>query len=195
MLASVGSNTRLGLVYRLSVYLIYVWISTFHIKDQPNSISLVKETAVYNLYYFQICTVTVPAQRYQDLLINMQLQYKKVLVLGATSGLGWALAAKFVETGTSVVIVGRRKDRLNDFAKQYSDAGTATVDTAVLDITDLKAIPQFAAHMLSKHPDLDCVFLNSGMQRAVDWTKPENINLESFELEVLTNYTRLHASN
>lgn len=118
----------------------------------------------------------------------MQLKYNKVLMIGATSGLGRALATKLVETGTSVIAVGRRQENLDDFAKsQSSQAGK--VDTARFDITDLKAIPGFAADMFKKHPDIDCVFLNSGMQRAVDWSKPEEVDLEKLDTETLTNYT------
>ncbi len=119
----------------------------------------------------------------------MQLQYKKVLIFGATSGIGWALASKFVETGTSVVVVGRRKERLDDFAKQHGNTEGATVDTAIFDITDLKGIPGFANDMFKKHPDLDCVFLNSGLQRKINWAEPESVDLDTIELEMLTNYT------
>jgi short-subunit dehydrogenase involved in D-alanine esterification of teichoic acids len=119
----------------------------------------------------------------------MQLKYKKVLVIGATSGIGWALAQKFIETGTSVIVVGRRKERLEDFAKRHGNAGNATVDTAVFDITNLAAIPQFADDMFNKHPDLDCVFLNSGLQRTVSWAEPDSFSLETIETEMLTNYT------
>lgn len=118
----------------------------------------------------------------------MQLKYNKVLMLGATSGIGKALAAKFIETGTSVIAVGRRQDKLDEFAKEHSSQ-PGKVDTASFDITNLKAIPGFAADMFKKHPDLDCVFLNSGMQRAIDWTKPDDVDLEKLDTETLTNYT------
>ena len=120
---------------------------------------------------------------------TMQLQYNKVLLIGGSSGIGRALAAKFVETGTSVIIVGRRKERLDEFAKQYGSSGKAAVDTAVFDITDLKAIPRFAADMFDQNPDLDCVFVNSGVQRRIDFTVCENLSLEALDQEVLTNYT------
>lgn len=119
----------------------------------------------------------------------MQLKYKKILVIGATSGIGWALAAKFVETGTSVIVVGRRQEKLDAFVKEYGNAGKATVDSAMLDIIDLKAIPQFADDQFKRHPDIDCVFLNSGIQRALNWSKPEAVSLDSIEEEMLTNYT------
>lgn len=115
------------------------------------------------------------------------LQYKKVLVLGATSGIGWALAAKFVENGTSVIVSGRRQEKLDQFVKEHGSKGH--VDSAAFDITDLKAIPGFAADIFKKHPDIDCVWMNSGLQRAVNWAKPESVELDKIELEVLTNYT------
>ncbi|EMC92397.1 hypothetical protein BAUCODRAFT_287416 [Baudoinia panamericana UAMH 10762] len=118
----------------------------------------------------------------------MPFEYKKVLVLGATSGIGWALASKFIENGVSVIAVGRRKENLDDFAKQHS-SGKATVDTAVFDITKLDQIPKFAEEIFSKHPDLDCVFLNSGVQRHMNWADPSKVNLDNAELEILTNYT------
>ncbi|KAK3082527.1 hypothetical protein LTR53_020282, partial [Teratosphaeriaceae sp. CCFEE 6253] len=71
-----------------------------------------------------------------------------------------------------VIAVGRREQQLEDFAKQHA-GGKASVDTAVFDITKLQDIPGFAKDMFAKHPDLDCVFLNSGVQRHMDWTKPE----------------------
>ena len=94
-----------------------------------------------------------------------------------------------METGTSVVAVGRRKEKLEEFAQEYGTRGEATVDTAAFDITDLKAIPEFASDMFGKHADLDCVMLNSGIQRAVNWAEPEKVDLDTIETEVLTNYT------
>lgn len=120
----------------------------------------------------------------------MQFQYKKALIFGATSGIGWGLASKFVETGTSVVVVGRRKERLDSFVKEHEGKDSkATVDQAVFDITNLKDIPNFASEMFKKHPDIDCVFLNSGVQRNMNWAEPESIDLSNLEMEVLTNYT------
>ena len=43
----------------------------------------------------------------------MSLKYNKVLVLGATSGIGWALAEKIVQDGKHVIIVGRRQEKLD----------------------------------------------------------------------------------
>lgn len=114
-------------------------------------------------------------------------QYKKVLVLGATSGIGWALAAKLVENGTSVIVSGRRKENLDKFVQEYGSKGN--VDSLVFDITDFASIPKVTEDVFKKHPDLDCVWMNSGLQRAVNWAKPESVDLDKMDLEMKTNYT------
>ena len=119
-------------------------------------------------------------------------QYKKVLVIGATSGIGWAMAKKFLDVGSSVIAVGRREAKLEEFKKQYARDGNledgTNCDTAVFDITQLNLIPDFVKIISDKHPDLDCVFLNSGMQRHLNWREPENVDLDLLNTEFTTNY-------
>ncbi|CAK7204066.1 UV-damaged DNA-binding protein rad7 [Sporothrix eucalyptigena] len=112
--------------------------------------------------------------------------YKKALVVGATSGIGEALAIKLAETGTHVVAVGRREDRLQALVGK---APQGTISTLVLDITDLPSIATFASVVTSAHPDLDAVILNSGVQRAFDFGQPGTVDLATLELELKTNYT------
>ncbi|EPE10406.1 short-chain dehydrogenase [Ophiostoma piceae UAMH 11346] len=112
--------------------------------------------------------------------------YKKALIVGATSGIGEALAIKLAETGTEVIAVGRRQDRLDALTRK---APKGTISTQTLDITDLPAIPSFAASLTAAHPDLDAIILNSGVQRAFDFGKPESVDFDIFELELKTNYT------
>lgn len=50
-------------------------------------------------------------------------------------------------------------------------------------------IPQFATEIIADNPDLDCVFVNSGIQRAFDFADPESVDMDSFETELTTNYT------
>ncbi|CAK7230856.1 UV-damaged DNA-binding protein rad7 [Sporothrix bragantina] len=112
--------------------------------------------------------------------------YKKALVVGATSGIGEALAVKLAETGTHVIAVGRREDRLQALVGK---APQGTISIMILDITELSSIATFAQVVLAAHPDLDAVILNSGVQRAFDFGKPETVDLATLELELKTNYT------
>lgn len=116
---------------------------------------------------------------------TMSLKYNKVLVLGATSGIGLAYAEKIVGDGKKAIVVGRRKERLDEFVEKQ---GKDKAEAVVFDITKLDEIPKFAADITRRHPDLDCVILNSGIQRGFDFTKPESIDLPVLDLELTTNY-------
>ena len=50
-------------------------------------------------------------------------------------------------------------------------------------------IPKFASEVISENPDLDCIFVNSGIQRPFDFSKPESVDLDIFDQELITNYT------
>jgi NADP-dependent 3-hydroxy acid dehydrogenase YdfG len=81
----------------------------------------------------------------------MTLPYKKVLVIGATSGIGRALAEKMLASGQSVIAVGRRKENLDSFVKAH---GKEKASSFQFDITALDTIPQFVQKfVLSLHVD------------------------------------------
>ena len=70
----------------------------------------------------------------------MPFQYKNVLVIGATSGIGAAMADRLIQEGSKVIAVGRRQDRLNDFVRKY---GTEKASALKFDITNRQNIDEF----------------------------------------------------
>lgn len=68
----------------------------------------------------------------------MPFQYKKVLVIGATSGIGNALASRLVQEGSFVIVVGRRKEKLEAFVHEH---GKDKSSACPFDITELEKIP------------------------------------------------------
>lgn len=76
----------------------------------------------------------------------MSFPYKTVLVLGATSGIGLALAEKFIENGSHVIAVGRRKENLDSFVSKHGKEKASSIQ---FDITDLSSIPSFAEGSVS----------------------------------------------
>jgi short-subunit dehydrogenase involved in D-alanine esterification of teichoic acids len=115
----------------------------------------------------------------------MSLKYNKVLVIGATSGIGLAYAEKVIQDGKQAIVVGRRTENLDDFVSKH---GSDKAFPIVFDITDLQAIPKFADDVTKQHPDLDCIIINSGIQRGFNFAKPETVDLSVLELEFTTNY-------
>lgn len=116
----------------------------------------------------------------------MSFPYKKVLVVGATSGIGKALATRLVEQGCKVVVVGRRQEQLDAFMNEH---GKDKASAIKFDISDLTKIPAFAKQVTEEHADIDSIFLNSGIQRGLDFTKPQEIDLDMINTEITTNYT------
>jgi NADP-dependent 3-hydroxy acid dehydrogenase YdfG len=71
----------------------------------------------------------------------MELPYKHVVLIGATSGIGKGMADRFIESGIKVTAVGRRQDRLDEFVKKY---GVQKANGVAFDIADYKKASQFA---------------------------------------------------
>ena len=146
---------------------------------------------------------TIPNSTTRHSLQRMSWPYKKVLIIGATSGIGEELATRCVKAGSSVVVSGRRTDKLDEFIHRH---GKNKCSAFQFDITELAKIPGFAAEfeclsphimisslnfiesIIETHPDLDCVILNSGIQRGADFTRPESVDISSIQTELTTNY-------
>ena len=79
---------------------------------------------------------------------------QRILVTGASSGLGHALVLKLAGEGAQVVATARRGDRLQDLADAHSG-----IEPRVLDLMDAKAIADFCSSIGS----LDGMVLNAGI--------------------------------
>lgn len=64
---------------------------------------------------------------------------KTVLITGASSGIGAALAREYAMAGSRLALCGRDSDRLNAVAEVCREAG-ATVEVRVLNVTDRDAV-------------------------------------------------------
>ena len=75
----------------------------------------------------------------------MPFQYKRILVIGATSGIGKALASRFVQEGSFVIVVGRRKENLEAFVHEH---GKDKASAVPFDVTELDKIPNFVTKLV-----------------------------------------------
>lgn len=87
---------------------------------------------------------------------------KVVLVTGASSGIGEAIAEHLAATGHHVVVGARRKDRLDALAERVRTAN-GTIDTQSLDVTDRADFAQFVAAALDEHGRIDVLVNNAGV--------------------------------
>ena len=82
------------------------------------------------------------------------------LITGASSGIGLATAEKFADEGRNLILIARRKDKLESLAKRLERG--VDVITGVLDVTDSKALEAFFKTTL-KGISIDCVVNNAGL--------------------------------
>jgi uncharacterized oxidoreductase len=93
----------------------------------------------------------------------MRMTHRTVLIVGGTSGIGLALARRFREAGSTVVVGGRDTDRVDD------------LETVRIDVTDAASVAAARDEVLARHPDLDVVVTMSGVMLPEDLRDPGHI--------------------
>lgn len=94
---------------------------------------------------------------------------KSILITGASSGIGEALAREFARRGYRLALLARRLERLEALAGELVDAGAAQPVLHQLDVSDAAAIAPVIEDCGRELGGLDIVVANAGvayMQRA-----------------------------
>jgi NADP-dependent 3-hydroxy acid dehydrogenase YdfG len=80
---------------------------------------------------------------------------------------------------------------LDQAAREESliSAGSAAADAVAFDISKVDEIPQFVADVTTKSSDIDCVFLNAGVQRMTDLTSQDKWDEKTFDEVMQVNFT------
>jgi short-subunit dehydrogenase involved in D-alanine esterification of teichoic acids len=111
------------------------------------------------------------------------LSFKCALITGGAGGLGRAMAEALISMGKSVIIAGRTESSL---AKTAGEIGAKAY--YVLDVSDIGSIAGFVKEVVSKHPELDCVINNAGVQRPFQILGPDyGFDLSKADAEIDTN--------
>lgn len=87
---------------------------------------------------------------------------KIALITGATSGIGKATAIKLAEAGYSTIITGRRKERLDELAKELTDKGIQVL-TLQFDVRNQTEVHNAIAGLPSEWQNIDVLVNNAGL--------------------------------
>jgi short-subunit dehydrogenase len=87
---------------------------------------------------------------------------KKILVTGASSGLGEGMARHLARRGHRLALVARRRDRLDRLATELRSSGAPAVVVGELDVTAYATIPDVMGRMADELGGLDVVIVNAG---------------------------------
>jgi len=88
---------------------------------------------------------------------------KKILVLGATSGIAEATCRIWAAEGASLFLVARNADKLAAVAADLKTRGAAYVDTAIADLDDTATHAALLTHAINSLGGMDVAYLAHGI--------------------------------
>jgi len=110
----------------------------------------------------------------------MDLATNTVLITGGASGIGLALAERFLAAGSEVIVCGRRAEKLRE-----AEARHPRLQTRVCDVGEEAQRRALLDWAVAEHPALNVLINNAGIQRRVDLLQPEE--WESSQSEIAIN--------
>lgn len=109
---------------------------------------------------------------------------KIAIVTGGSSGLGLAIAEKFVRNNISVVIIGRDKKKLEEARNNIGDY----CKTEPFDLTRLDKIPGLVRDIQERHKHIDILVNTAGIHMKKDLFE---VTDEDFQKVIHTNLTSI----
>ena len=92
----------------------------------------------------------------------MSENHRKIWITGASSGIGKAVAEKFAKEGWKVAVSARRKELLDELAKNEN------ISSYPLDVTDRSQINNTFKNILNEFGELDICLFSSGTYEPKD---------------------------
>jgi NAD(P)-dependent dehydrogenase (short-subunit alcohol dehydrogenase family) len=116
--------------------------------------------------------------------MDLQLKGKRVLVTGSTAGIGFAAARAFAMEGASVVINGRKQDRVDSAIAQIRKSQPGAELTGIAaDVSNAAG----CAKLIQTAPDVDVLVNNMGIFEPKPFEKiPDEDWLRFFEANVMS---------
>lgn len=107
---------------------------------------------------------------------------QQVLITGASSGIGAALAKVFAEKGFNLILLARREDKLIELKTELEGHYGVEVSVEVCDLSELSSIDPLA----EKYPDIDILINNAGFGKySAFFDYEEDIDEAMIKLNIL----------
>jgi NADP-dependent 3-hydroxy acid dehydrogenase YdfG len=110
---------------------------------------------------------------------------KTVLITGATSGFGKAMAEKFASHNNTIIITGRRADRLEALAAKLMATYKVHVHSLVFDVRDRAAVFTAIEQLPPAFKNIDILINNAGLALGRDYF--EDAETDDWEIMLDTN--------
>lgn len=111
------------------------------------------------------------------------LKGKKIVVTGGGSGIGLAMAKKFLSEGADVLISGRNENKLKE---AVANVGSDKLKYIPFDVSDADKVTDYLADCAKILGGIDCLVSNAGV--SFHEGSFENVTLEGFDKQFNINY-------
>src|SRR5947209_12890400 len=92
----------------------------------------------------------------------MSNHHRFAVVTGASSGIGLAYAERMAERGYNLILVARRRDRLEDISMKIQAKTDRAVEIETADLGDTKDLLRIEG-LLAEREDIDVLINNAGL--------------------------------
>jgi len=145
------------------------------VKTSKKAIPIIKKT-------------TEPSQK-APIKVPVEKSTKTILITGATSGIGKAIATAFAEAGnTRLILTGRRKERLDEMKSSFAADKIAAL-TLDFDIRNNDEVAKAVNSIPDDWRNIDILVNNAGLAKGFD--PIHEGNLEHWETMIDTNFKGL----
>ncbi|WP_435133495.1 SDR family oxidoreductase [Formosa sp. A9] len=113
----------------------------------------------------------------------MKIIENTILITGGTSGIGREMVSQFYALRNKLIVVSSNMDKLHNLQIDFPD-----IDIIVCDLSDNLAVKQLIKTCIEKHPNINILINNAGVQYNYLWTKDLEYSTQ-IEKEIAINFT------
>lgn len=114
----------------------------------------------------------------------MDFKDKVILITGASSGIGKKTAIQFAKKGSNLILVARRKEKLEQIADDLKKYNISTL-VCKCDVSDKSQVERMSKIVLEKYGSIDILINNAGF--AIHGSVFD-LTIEEIESQMATNY-------
>ena len=114
----------------------------------------------------------------------MDFKDKTVLITGTSSGIGKETAIQFAKKGSNIILVARRKQKLEQIADDLKKFNITTL-ICECDVSDKLQVEKMSKLVLEKYDSVDILVNNAGF---AIYGSVSDLTIEEIESQMATNY-------